>query len=327
VEQKAILSIQSADMLLFSMSCANPGPASLLGTSLRALLGLLLGFALLAAMSASQEFPVVSRAPETRDLFTLVITNEKNSETILGQFERTERVEKRKIGGDQDPVETRTTRHFPVGTGVDKIALSPDGQPADRESYRIDLEKLEKYLVWVAQDGAAQKEAYARTERRLKERYELIEATHHAFLFTFVGNETREDRTLLRYTMAPNPAYQPTSRNTILFTKVTGTVWVDERSSELAKIEGRVTEDVSIALFLAKVYQGSHFMQERYEIAPGVWEPTYEQFDFEGRKYLMPFSIHERTFYTNYKRVGPPREAVEVVRAELSKLRTEQPAR
>jgi hypothetical protein len=68
-------------------------------------------------------------------------------------------------------------------------------------------------------------------------------------------------------------------------------------------------------------------MQERYEIAPGVWEPTYEQFDFEGRKYLMPFSIHERTFYTNYKRVGPPKESVEVVRAELNKLRAEQPAR
>jgi hypothetical protein len=108
---------------------------------------------------------------------------------------------------------------------------------------------------------------------------------------------------------------------------VNGTVWVDEQSSELAKIEGHVTEDVSIALFLAKVYKGSHFMQERYEIAPGVWEATYEQYDFDGRKYLMPFSIHERTLYTNYKRVGPPAEALEVVRAELNKLQAGQPAR
>jgi len=76
---------------------------------------------------------------------------------------------------------------------------------------------------------------------------------------------------------------------------------------------------VSLALFLAKVYKGSRFMQERYEVAPGVWEPTFEQYDFDGRKYLIPFSIHERTFYSNYKKVGPPREALQVVRAELGK--------
>ena len=54
-------------------------------------------------------------------------------------------------------------------------------------------------------------------------------------------------------------------------------------------------------------------------MAPGVWEPTFEQYDFDGRKYLIPFSIHERTFYTKYKRVGPPKEALQVVRAELGK--------
>jgi hypothetical protein len=30
--------------------------------------------------------------------------------------------------------------------------------------------------------------------------------------------------------------------------------------------------------------------------------------------------MHERTFYSDYKRVGPPKEAVSVVRDELSKL-------
>ncbi|HXJ11707.1 MAG TPA: hypothetical protein VNH19_05480, partial [Candidatus Limnocylindrales bacterium] len=69
-----------------------------------------------------------------------------------------------------------------------------------------------------------------------------------------------------------------------------------------------------------KVYRGSYFMQEWYEMAPGVWLPSYQQYDFDGRKFVVPFSIHERTFYTNYKRVGPPREAAELVRGELNKL-------
>jgi hypothetical protein len=120
--------------------------------------------------------------------------------------------------------------------------------------------------------------------------------------------------------MVPNAKYKATTRNAVIFSKVRGTVWIDEKSGELARIEGSVMEDISISLFLAKVYKGSHFMQERYEMASGQWFPTYEQYDFDGRKFVVPFSMHERTFYSDYKRVGPPKEAVGVVRDELSKL-------
>ena len=32
----------------------------------------------------------------------------------------------------------------------------------------------------------------------------------------------------------------------------------------------------------------------------------------------MSFSVHEKTFYTQYKRIGPPKEALAEIRAELS---------
>ena len=275
-----------------------------------------------ASPSSTSSTSDVSTTPS--DLFSLVVTNQKKSEVLLDQFERVQRIEKRK-SADDPSLEIRRLRLFPTGTGVDKLVLPDDGKPSNSETYRNDLEKLEKYLVWVVQDGAPQRDAYAKAERKRKERFELIEATHQAFRFTLEGKEMRGDRTLLRYSMVPNPAYRPTTRNTILFTKVRGTIWVDEQSTELAKVEGSVTEDCTIALFLAKVYKGSHFMQERYEIAPGIWEPTFEQYDFDGRKYMVPFYIHERTFYSDYKRVGPPKEAVEVIRAELSKLPADQP--
>jgi hypothetical protein len=277
---------------------------------------------MIAVLSAARQNSTPS--PDTSpELFSRVVANQKRGETLLDQYERIQRIEKRRVGSDSDPTTTTCYRQFPAGPAVDKISLSPDGKPANPETYRTDLEKLEKYLVWAMEDGQAQKDAYARAERKRKERFDLMDATHQAFLFKFEGTEKRAGRTLLRYSMTPNPTYRPTTRNTLIFTRVRGTLWIDQESSELAKIDGSVTEDISIALFLAKVYKGSHFMQERYEIAPGVWEPTFEQYDFDGRKYLMPFSIHERTFYSDYKRVGPPKEAVEVVRGELSKLETE----
>jgi hypothetical protein len=254
------------------------------------------------------------------DFFTHVIANQKTSEAFLDEYERTQRIEKRKTGSDPSPWNTTVLRLIPAGPGMGKIVLSVDDKPTDSAVYRAELEKFEKYLIWAAQDGSAQKEAYAKAERKRKDRFDLIEATHQAFRFTLEGKEQRGDRTLLRYSMVPNPDYHPTSRNTILFTRVRGMIWIDEQSSQLAKVQGTVTEDFTFALFLAKVYKGSQFMQERYEVAPGVWEPTFEQYDFDGRKYMVPFSIHERTFYSDYKHIGPPKEAAQAIRAELSKL-------
>lgn len=269
-----------------------------------------------------QEAAKATPTEQPAELFNRVIANQKRGEETLDRFERVQKVEIRKTGSDTPPSETKVWRLFPTGTGVDKIPLSSEPKPVGIEAQQAALEKLEKYLSWIVEDGAAQKEAFAKFERKRKERFDLIQSTHDAFIFTLEGHETRGGRSLAKYSMVPNPKYKPTTRNTMLFAKVRGFLWVDEESSELAKVEGIVTEDVSLALFLAKVYKGSRFMQERYEVAPGVWEPTFEQYDFDGRKYWIPFSIHERTFYSQYKKVGLPKEALQVVRGELNKAGT-----
>jgi hypothetical protein len=278
-----------------------------------------------AAPGQAQSAPDPPSSPlPSSDLFSRVIAQQKKSEVDLDEFQRIQRIESRKAGSGSAVADTRAFLLFPNGVGLSKLPLTSDGKPPESPVYRDELEKLEKYLSWVVQEGQPQREAFAKAERKRQERFELIESTHQAFTFALEGTEMRAGRTLLRYSMAPRKDFKPTSRMTTLFTKVRGTIWIDEQSWQLAKVEGEVTEDISIALFLARVNKGSHFMQERYEIAPGVWEPTFEQYDFDGRRYFMSFSIHERTSYTDYKRVGPPRESLQVVRAELRKLPVEK---
>jgi hypothetical protein len=275
-----------------------------------------------AAIQASSPAATASVNPTpgaAGETFEAVIANQRHNDEVLEVYERTERVEIRKTGGDQNPFELHVRRAFPVGTGTYKINLSLDAKPTSPEAYRTDLEKLEKFLVAVIQRGPAQQEAYAKLEKKRKERSDLLGASRQAFIFTLTGHETRANRTLARYSMVPNPTFRPPTRTATVFTRVRGTIWVDEQSKQLARIEGTVTEDISIALFLAKVYKGSHFMEERYEVEPGIWFPTFDQYDFDGRKFLMSFSIHERTLYTNYKRIGSPQEALVVVRSELDK--------
>ena len=279
-----------------------------------------LSWCVAAAGAAGQSPPSTGSEPAKGDVLAQVIANQKRTDQALDVFERLQRMEIRKTANDPKPSEVKVWRIFPAGTGLDKIPLSPDAKPINEQSYRADLEKLEKQLIWAAQQGPGQREAYAKLERRQKERNDLIDATHDAFIFAPAGEEVWGDHKVLKYDMTPNPKYRPTTRNGTIFTKVRGSVWIDPQSNQLVRLEGRVTEDISLALFLARVNKGSYFLQERREVATGIWLPSYEQYDFDGRKYWFPISIHERTSYSNYRRVGPPKEALEVVRSELDKL-------
>jgi hypothetical protein len=252
-------------------------------------------------------------------LLERVIVNQKKDDLAQFVYERMERLEIRKSPASTQPPEVRISRAIPAGTGIDRIPVGPDGKPVDEVAYRTELEKLERALSWAAEDGRAQREAYDKIAKKQKERADLIDATRQAFLYTFVDRETLGGRMLAKYHLTPNPAYKATSRSTAIFAKVRGDLWVDEDAGQLARLEVEVTEDISIAGFLAKIYKGSHFVQERREMAPGVWLPSYAQYDFDGRKFFMSFAIHERTSYSQYRRIGPPKEALQAIRSELGK--------
>jgi hypothetical protein len=283
------------------------------------------GLAMIAGLPLQDAFTKSGEAksaatPATRELMVHVVDGLKEAERAQYVYERIERVETRKQAGDADPLSVKVSRVIPAGTGMAKIPLGPNGKPTDLDAYRAELDKVLKALSWAVESGQNQREAYQKIQKKEKEREELIEAARSAFVLTFIGQETRGDRMLSKYRMQPNPAYKPTSRATSIFTKVKGVFWVDDAAQQMARVEGEVTEDISLGLFLAKIYKGSRFMQERYEVSPGIWLPSYSQWDFDGRKFFSSFSVHEKTFYTDYKRIGAPAEAIPQIQSELARL-------
>jgi hypothetical protein len=288
-----------------------------------ALLTLVFGVPAAAQSVAPDSTPTIG--PAKPGFFDRIVANQKKDEEALDVYERIERLEIRKNANSPDPVSVKIARVIPNGTGMDKIPVGPDGHPADPAAYRADLEKLEQALALIV-EGHSQHEAMEKYAKRRKDRMELIDATRNAFFFTFVANEPRGDRMLAKYRMEPNPSFRPTTRLATIFTKVRGFVWIDEGSNELARIEGNVTEDISIGLILGKIYKGSHFMQELYEFAPGLWLASFSQYDFDGRKFFSSFSIHEKSFYSNYRYIGPPKEALAAIRNELGSADLNKPA-
>ena len=278
-------------------------------------------FLLLAVPAGTAEQSVVPVLdPEPSKILDRVISNQKKDEAALDFYERLERLETRKNASDPAPASVKISRVIPSGTGMDKIPVNADGTASDAAAYRARLEGLERALALLVNNNRSQRDALGKYAKKRKDRNDLIDATRNAFRFTLVAREPRDDRLLAKYEMTPNPAFKPNSRLASIFLKVHGYVWIDEDAGELARIEGDVTQDISIALLLGKIYKGSHFMQERYEVQPGLWQPSFSQTDFDGRKFFSGFSMHERTFYSNYRYIGPPKQAIEVIRKEIGFL-------
>jgi len=297
----------------------------MLNQTLISLALLSLAFAADAAAQSAVPDTTPTIGPTKPDLFKRIIANQKKGEAALDLYERIERVETRKNPNDPTPSAVKISRVIPSGTGMVRIALGPDGKPKDSAAYRADLESLARALALLVSDNRSQREALEKYAKKKKDRNDLIDATHNAFLFTLIAAEQRGERALSKYKMDPNPAFKPTTRFTSIFPKVRGLVWIDEASGEVARIEGDVIEDISIGLFLGKIYKGSHFMQERYEFVLGLWLTSFSQYDFDGRKLFSGFSVHERTFYSNYRYIGPPKEALTAIRQELGHGELDKP--
>lgn len=286
--------------------------------------------ALLSVVAARQQpsAPPPQPADDTAESQRLseTIAGLKRTEKAMYLYERIEREESWKQPDTSQTDHITVSRVFPAGTGIAHIVLSQDGRRTDDAAYHKDLEKLSSSLEWAATSGRDQDKAFAKVDKKLKERYDIIDATRNAFLYTFSGRELREGRPLLKYRIDPNPAFKPQNRNAGFLTKVKGYIWIDEATSQLARVQGQIIDDISFGIFLGKIYKGSRFSQERYPDASGVWLPSFSQYDFDGRKLFSSISIHQKTYYSGYRRVGPPKEALPLLRAELQKMRHEPSA-
>jgi len=270
---------------------------------------------------------------QIHSLITRAIENQHRNDRELQEFERVERMVTRKTENG-DVLTDLTERVVPSGTGTIKLKTIENGMPVSAEQYREELEFAVNALGLTQHPDGRYTEDQAKFERRTREHAELVDASTHAFRVTFAGRETRPDytghapRTLLKLLLEPDPDFKPTTRFSVSFAHVRARLWVDEEQAQFARLEGDIVTDIPFAGGIAgKVYHGGRVVMEQAEAAPGIWLPTLYDYEIEGRKFLFAFAVHERTEITRYRRVGPPVQALEIMRNELNTLSAATPAR
>ena len=290
-------------------------------------------FPAVAVFAAVLALPVLSpgfaapaqqpQAPSDAELQTRadkLIANQHRNEQFLDEYERLERQVDQTAGMTPKVLEDRTYRIVPTGTGTMKILVSDRGKATDPAEYRKELQLWEQTLeLMLKPNDSRTKTAYAKFEKKKKDRAELINSMREGLLRKWTGQETINGHLCDVIQLDPNPEFHPRSTLQEAITRVTAKIWVDHSLNQLVRAEAHVVRDISFGGgILGKLYRGGVFAFDQSEVAPGVWLPTRYQYDYTARKFLFTFEQHQWIEVSHYRRVGSPKEALALVQSELA---------
>jgi hypothetical protein len=257
---------------------------------------------------------------ERKALLARTIDNQHADDEALQIFERVEHTVIHDHDTSSGAGQDHTVRIIPMGTGSARITLAEHGHPADPAAIHDQLVATERQLAAAADSSNPQTiRDREKVERRKRDRKELVGYVHEAYVFTFVGREMRNGREVVKFRLDPNPNFKPSSLKAEFLLHATATAWVDEKAAQLVRLEAVVTTDVSFLAGIAgKVYHGSRAVIEQSEVEPGVWLPTFFQYDYTYRKFFFTTEVHERIEATHYQRIGNVQQALTAIRHEIS---------
>jgi hypothetical protein len=176
--------------------------------------------------------------------------------------------------------ETRLEEQVETAQGpVTRLALT-NGQPASAESRRQDEERLQ-HLLASPSEQARHLQEYEEDEKRIGR---ILALLPDAFLYEYDG----EENGCYRLRFHPNPDYPPHSIEARIFHAMTGTLWVDARMKRLARLDGRVAENIDFGYgILGRLYQGGWFQLQRVQVSPTDWKTERLEVHMMGRALLV----------------------------------------
>lgn len=284
-------------------------------------LAAVLAAASLVPPAGAQSTAAAPSPEEMRRLAERMIANTHRNDAAIEEYERVERWIERRSEKDPQVRLDKTYRVVPTGTGTLKVILKENGKSVAPEYYRDELRQLAQVLEWALDPGEPkQKARIEKWKKRTADRYQAVEAFRDAYTVTWLGRDMLEGRALVKIHFEPKTDYQAHSIGTDLLSNSRVTVWLDG-DAQVVRLEAELVRDMAFGGgLLGKIYKGGRVTIDQLEAAPGLWMPRTTRYEVKGRKFLFPAEQWRSGQASDYRRVGPPREALPVVRTELSQL-------
>jgi hypothetical protein len=168
-------------------------------------------------------------------------------------------------------IERRTTRETRLEDQVETaegpiavLSLS-NGRPLSADAEQQEQARLHHLLTSPAEQ-AKHRQEYEEDENRIGR---ILALLPDAFLYEYDGEEN--GCYLLRF--RPNPQYPAHSIEARIFHSMSGTLWVNEQYKRLARLDGRIGDNVDFGYgILGRLYKGGWFQLQRTQVSPTDWK-------------------------------------------------------
>jgi hypothetical protein len=170
-----------------------------------------------------------------------------------------------------------------------------NGKPPSAGEQRDQAERLDKLKRETRQERAARL-------RQQQENRSFIREVPEAFDFHLIGEEVVNRRLAYVLRATPRAGYRARGTYGKMMSKVEGKLWVDAQDFGWVKVDGEVTQPVSIGLFLARVLRGSHITMEQTRLDDGIWMPARIEIRASAKiLFVKSYDINRILAYSDYQ--------------------------
>jgi len=165
----------------------------------------------------------------------------------------------------RSPAGTRREEQVETADGPVNRLTRSDGRQLSAEAEEKEEARLEKLLSSPAEQARHLRQ-YDDDEERIGR---ILALLPDAFVYQYDGEEDG----CYRLRFHPNPAYPAGPIEARIFHSMSGSLWVNEREKRLARLEGRVDENVDFGFgILGRLYKGGWFKLVRVQVSPTDWK-------------------------------------------------------
>ncbi|HYE24892.1 MAG TPA: hypothetical protein VEG32_06785 [Clostridia bacterium] len=185
---------------------------------------------------------------------------------------------------EQKPARTLVKQLVETPEGILSRVMTINDRPLSAEERRKDDERINRLL-----DPEKMREKVKEQKQDQERTTKMLRALPDAFDFQYERTETAPNgHTIVHLRFTPKPNFDPPSRESLVFTAMSGVMTIDTTAQHVMKIDGTLFKDISIGWgLIGHLDRGGRFIIQQAEVLPGHWDLTRLVLDFTGKALIF----------------------------------------
>jgi len=247
------------------------------------MLGFAAGAAWLAPMGAGQAKADTAPIPGVRELMTDVAAHQRQLETVRENytFHSSTVVQDLDPNGKVTKTESEDSEVFYVNTHRIERKVKKDGKPLSDHEQQKEQERVNKLVEKAQTVPRGEPLEGPKTTVSISKLLDIMDAFNPR-------RENFRGRSTIVFDFAGRKDAKTHGFAEDASKKIAGTLWVDEKDRQVARMEAHFTDNFHVgAGLLANVQKGSSFYFDQAQVNGEIWFPTAGEGNIEARVLLL----------------------------------------